>query len=71
MVSLFALSKRQRSKLFINFRLVFLSPVNMIGGFPLSAPLEGLVMMLILCASACAWPVATLMSSCCPSIVVG
>ena len=53
-VSLCRLSNCQRSKLFMNFLLVFLSPVNIRGGFPLSAPLEG-VMMLILCASACAW----------------
>jgi len=64
------LSAFQRSKLFINFLVVLLSPLKMGGGFPLSAPLVGLVMTLILCPSCALYPVATLISSPCPAIVV-
>jgi len=60
----------QRSKLFINFLVVLLSPVKVGGGFPLRAPLAGLVMTLILCASYPLCPVVTLISSCCAAIVV-
>jgi len=70
MVSFCQLIAFHRSKLFINFLVVLLSPVKMGGGFPLRAPLAGLVMMLILCASCPLCPVATLISSCCAAIVV-
>jgi len=60
-----------RSQVSRNLVVLFLSPLNMGGGFPLRALLEGLLMMLILCASSWAWPVVTLIPSCCPSIVVG
>jgi len=70
MVSLCQLIAFQRSKLLINFLVVLLSLVKMGGGFPLRAPLAGLAMTLICCASCLLCPVATLISSCCAAIVV-
>ena len=64
-VSLFRLIALKRSKLTMKHRVVFLSPSNIKGGFPLSAPWAGLVITLILCASWLAWPVVVLISSCC------
>ena len=70
MISFCQLSALQRLKLFMNFLVVLLSPVKMGGGFPLRAPLLGLLMTLILCVSCSVCPVAMLISSCCPTIVV-
>jgi len=71
MVSLFRFTACHRSQLSRNLVVLFLSPSNMNGGFPLRVPLEGLVIALILCVSPWACPVATLISSCCPSIAAG
>ena len=70
MVSLFRLIALKRSKLTMKHLVVLLSPLNMNGGFPLSAPWAGLVMMLILCASWPAWLVVVLISSPCSAMVV-
>ena len=70
MVSLFRLIALKRSKLTMKCWVVLLSPSNMNGGFPLSAPWAGLVMTLILCVSWLAWPVVVLISSCCSDILV-
>jgi len=43
MVSLFLFTDSHRYQLRRNLWVLFLSPLNMIGGFPLRAPLEGLV----------------------------
>ena len=65
MVSLCWLIAFQRLKLFKNLLVVLLSPSKIGGGFPLRAPLAGLVITLILCASCPVGPVAMLISSCC------
>jgi len=54
----------------MNLLVVLLYPLKIGGGFPLRAPLAGLVMILILCASCPICPVAMLISSYCAAIVV-